>query len=335
MHQPEVARLTALVLAVVVFAPVARAGHSIVLAGAFLVEYLTHGKAAMLSALTDPPRRRPLAVPGTQADLYVHLGLVAGRPLVLVHGFAPDGKDDLRVRDAAELLARTGFDVAVPTIPGLTHGRLGPEDVEPVIGALAATGNGKTVLVGVSVGAEPALLAAADPRARPRVSAVLSLGGYASAREVLRFWLTGAYAYQDVRGRVDHDPEVVRAFVRANADRLDPESRKILEAADREAAGRLLDAPPPDLQRYLDALSPLGALSAIEARLFLVHGRADHAVPYTESLRLAGARPDRTSLVLVGLVEHVEGTGGRGWQELRDLLALWRVMYALLGVSRG
>ena len=74
---------------------------------------------------------------------------------------------------------------------------------------------------------------------------------------------------------------------------------------------------------------------AIGARLFLVHGRADRAVPYTESVRLAGVRPDRTILVLVGLVCHVEGAGGRGWQDVRDLFALWRVMYALLGSSRG
>ncbi|HKQ67492.1 MAG TPA: hypothetical protein VJZ73_20905 [Methylomirabilota bacterium] len=238
------------------------------------------------------------------------------------------------MREAAALLARAGFDVAVPTIPGLTRGRLGPEDVEPVVRTLAARAE-KTVVVGVSVGAGPALLAAADPRVRDRVSAVLSLGGYASAREVVRFWLTGAYSYQGISGRVEHDPEVVKAFVRASADRLEPASRAILEAADPQAVERLLDAPPADLQRYLEGLSPLRVAPAIGARLFLVHGRADRAVPYTESVRLAAARPDRTTLVLVGLVGHVEGAGGRGWQEVRDLFALWRVMYALLGVSRG
>ena len=312
-----------------VVAPVVCAARTALLAGAFLVEFLTRGRP-VLSMLTDPPTRRPLALPGTAADLYLHAGLDAGRPLVLAHGFAPEGKDDPRVRDAAGLLARAGFDVAVPTIPGLTRGRLGSEDVEPVVGALAAR-DGRTVLIGVSVGAGPALLAAADPRVRERVSAVLSLGGYASAVEVLRFWLTGAYAYEGVRGRVEHDPELVRMFLRANADRLDPASRAALEAADREAAGRLLDAPPPDLQRYLDALSPIRVASGIGARLILVHGRADRAVPYTESLRLAAARPDRTTLVLVGLVEHVEGARGRGWSDARDLFALWRVMYALLG----
>ena len=334
MHQPEVARLTGLLLALVVLAPAVCAGRTALLAGAFVIEFLTQGRPAVLSALTEPPARQPLALPGTGADLYVHAGLATGRPLVLVHGLAPAGKDDPRVRDAAGLLARAGFDVAVPTIPGLTRGRLGPDDVEPVIATLAAR-NHRTALVGVSVGAGPALLAAADPRVRDRVSTVLSLGGYASAAELLRFWLTGVYAYENVRGRVDHDPELVRAFVRANADRLDPVWRAALDRGDRAAVGRLLEAPPPELQEYLDALSPLRVVPAIGARLILVHGRADRAVPYTESLRLAAARPDRTALVLVGVVEHVEGARGGIWREARDLLALWRVMYALLSASRA
>jgi len=213
-------------------------------------------------------------------------------------------------------------------IPGLTRGRLGREDIEPVIATLAGRA-ASTLVVGVSVGAGPALLAAADPRVRERVGAVLTLGGYASAREVVRFWLTGAYDYAGVRGRVDHDPELVRTFVRANADRLAHSARTLLEAVDRDAAERLLAAPPPDLQRYLDSLSPLRVARDIRARLVLVHGRADRAVPYTESLRLAAARPERTTLVLVGVVEHVEGRGASGWRGARDFLALWRVMYAL------
>jgi len=328
VHQPGLVRLTGLVLALVLVLPAARAGWVALLSGVFLLEFLGHGRPAALSMLTVTPARRPFLAPGTSADLYVHAGLGAGVPLVLVHGFSPGGKDDPRVREAAALLARTGFDVAVPTIPGLTHGQLGWEDVEPVIATIAAHA-ASTIVVGVSVGAGPALLAAADPRVRERVSAVLTLGGYASAREVVRFWLTGVYGYEGIRGRVDHDPELVRTFVRANADRLDASSRAILETADRDRAARLLTALPPDLQQYLDALSPLRVVRDIRAHLVLVHGRTDRAVPYTESLRLAAARPERTTLVLVGVVEHVEGRGASGWRGARDFLALWRVMYAL------
>ena len=296
---------------------------------AFLVEFLSQGQYAPLSRLTPSPAREPFPVQGAAVDRYVPAGLRGGRPLVLVHGFTPEGKDDPRAREAAALLARAGFEVAVPTIPGLTRGRLRPEDVEPVVATLAAR-SGPTVVLGVSVGAGPALLAAADPRVRDRVSAVVSLGGYASALEVLRFWLTGAYAFGEVRGRVVHDPELVRMFVRANADMLTASARAELEAADPEVSARFLATLSPELRRYLDAFSPVSVARDIRARLILVHGRTDRAVPYTESLRLAAARPERTTVALVGVMDHVEGGGGAGWQELRDFVALWRLMYALI-----
>jgi pimeloyl-ACP methyl ester carboxylesterase len=328
VHQPEVTRLAALLLAFLLVVPVAQAGWSGLLGGAFLLEFLTGGRSPALSILTAAPTRQPLPIPDTNVDLYGRPDANRGTPLVLVHGFSPAGKDDPRVREAAALLSRAGFDVAVPTIPGLTRGRLGPEDVEPVVATLTARAE-PAVVVAVSVGAGPALLAAADPRARDRVRVILSLGGYASAAEVVRFWLTGAYGYDSVSGRVDHDPALIRMFLRANGDRLDAPSRALLEGGDPEAVARFLAAPPVELQRYLDSLSPIRVARDIRARLVLVHGRSDRAVPYTESLRLAAARPERTTLVLVGVVDHVQGGGAAGWQGARDFLALWGVMYGL------
>ncbi len=328
MYQREVARLAALLLGFVLVVPVAQAACSGLRAGAFLLEFLTGGRPRALSVLTAAPSRQPLSVPGGSVDLYGRPGANRGARLVLVHGFSAEGKDDPRVREAAALLSRAGFDVAVPTIPGLTRGRLGTEDVEPVVATLAAQAE-PAVVVAVSVGAGPALLAAADPRVRDPVRVVLSLGGYASATEVVRFWLTGAYGYEAVSGRVDHDPALVRMFVRANGDRLDPPTRALLEGGDPGAAERFLAAPPAELQSYLDSLSPIRVARDIRARLVLVHGRTDRAVPYTESLRLAAARPDQTTLVLVGVVDHVKGRGAAGWQGARDFLALWGVMYGL------
>jgi pimeloyl-ACP methyl ester carboxylesterase len=331
VYQPEVARLAVLLLAFLLVVPVAQGARSGLLAGAFLLEFLNGGRPPALSTLTAAPARQPLPVPGASVDLYGRPGANRGAPLVLVHGFSPDGKDDRRVREAATLLSRTGFDVAVPTIPGLTRGRLGPEDVEPVVATLVARAE-PTVVVAVSVGAGPALLAAADPRVRDRVRVVLSLGGYASATEVVRFWLTGTYGYEGVSGRVDHDPALVRMFVRANGDRLDAPSRALLEGGDPGGAARFLAATPVELQSYLDSLSPIRVARDIRARLVLVHGRTDRAVPYTESLRLAAARPERTTLVLVGVVDHVKAQGAVGWQGARDFLALWGVMY---GIASG
>jgi len=248
-------------------------------------------------------------------------------PLVLVHGYAPEGKDEPRVRAAAALLARAGFDVAVPTIPGLTRGRLRPDDVRPVIATLVAQSR-PSVMIAVSVGAGPALLAAADPAVRDRVRAVLCLGGYASAVSLLRFFLTGEYAWGDIHGRVVHDPAIVRAFVEANADLLDRSARETL--ADPARAAAALTTPPLPVAEVLERLSPERVAGDIRARLILVHGLDDPTVPFTESLRLAAARPRGTTVVLVHLVQHVETSRARrSWTALRELAALVLAVYAL------
>jgi hypothetical protein len=157
---------------------------------------------------------------------------------------------------------------------------------------------------------------------------VLSLGGYGSAVELLRFFLTGDFRWGAIHGHVDHDPEVVRQFVEANADLLDAPPREILTDPSRAAA--LLESPPPRLASVLDQLSPERVASQIRARLVLVHGTHDRAVPYTESLRLAAARPERTHVVLVGVLDHVEASRGASWLSgVREMGALLLAVYSL------
>jgi pimeloyl-ACP methyl ester carboxylesterase len=334
VHQPEVRSLLLFLLSLLLVASLALPGARVFAGAAFLVEFLTDGRLPVLSAVTARPRRQPLAAAGAAVDRYQAPALRTTVPAVLVHGFAPEGKDDPRAREAAGLLARAGFDVVVPSLTGLMQGRLRPDDVRSVVETAAALVRDRrrpVTLIGVSVGAGPALLAAAEPRLRDSVAAVVSLGGYASATELLRYFLTGVYAWGDVRGHVAHDPEVVRAFVAANADLFDADTRAALLALDRARVAGLLAAPPPRLRELLERLSPERVATDISARLVLIHGRGDRAVPYTEALRLAAARPARTRVVLVGLFDHVGGVGGRvTLTDAADLLALWAEVYALL-----
>jgi hypothetical protein len=229
---------------------------------------------------------------------------------------------------AAQLLARAGFDVVVPTLPGLTRGRLRPDDAGPVVQALA-TRPGPWAMVSVSVGAAPAFAAAADPLGRARVGVLLALGPHASAAETLRFWLTGAFQFGDASGRTPHDPALVRAFVDANADLVDEPTRAALAAGDTAHVERALAALPPATRALLERLSPARAMPQVRARVILVHGYADPAVPYTESLRLAAARPAGTWVVLLQAVGHVEAAPGPLWQAMRDGVRLWLVFHAL------
>jgi pimeloyl-ACP methyl ester carboxylesterase len=290
---------------------------------AFLTEFLSGGRLPLLSRLTEAPTRRRLVTGG--ADIELVNGSAEAAPLVLVHGFAPEGNRDPRLLAAAALLARAGFAVAVPTVPGLTRGRLRPDDVDPVVTAVGLRPR-PTTIVAVSVGSGPALLAAADPRVRDRVATLVVLGGYASARELIRFFVTGEYAYGQHRGHMVHDPEVVRAFVAANADLVPAPLRPRVEAGDPAAIEGALDAIAP----LLEALSPERVAPRLPGRLLLIHGRGDRAVPYTETLRLAAARPADTTVVLVGIIDHVAGADRPIGPSLRDLLALGAATYAML-----
>ena len=331
MRQPKVGGAGSLLLALALVLPVLGGVARLATATAFLLEF-SDDRWPALTTLTSPPVEWPRPLGSHAADGFTPRTLRPPTPLILVHGVAADGKDDPRARRAARLLARGGFDVTLPTIPGLTRARLRPNDVEPVSAALAAS-HGPAVLVAVSIGSGPALLAATDPTVRDRVAMVVTLGGYASATELVRFYLTGAYGYGTVTGRRTHDPELVRAFLGANADLLDDATRALpWGTVDPRMADRVLAATPPDIRALLDALSPERIVSGLRAPLILVHGRDDPVVPFTERLRLAASAPaDRTTLVVMDVLGHVGAReGGPDWSALARL---WAVAYRLVSAA--
>src|SRR4029077_18350052 len=183
-----VSALARLALACLLVLPVWTTASSLIRTTAFLVEFLGQGRWRPLSAITRSPTVRPLPWPATSAgpsaiDLYASPALRRAPGRVRGHGLRPGGRAEPRLRDAADLLARAGWAVAVPTVTGLTVLRLRPDDAATVgaaVRALRAAGYSPVAVLGVSLGAGPALLSASEPAVAPEVSAVLALGGYAS-----------------------------------------------------------------------------------------------------------------------------------------------------------
>lgn len=324
-----------LVVALLLSLPLFTGAASLLLTTSFLAEFLGQGRWRPLSALTQEPAARPLSARSgprpVAVDLHTRAGLFRPPALVLVHGLSPEGKNDARLREAAGLLARSGWAVAVPTLDGLTVLRLRPEDASAVsatVTALHDAGYHRVAVLGISLGAGPALLAAAEPDIAAGVSAVLALGGYASAVELLRYTLTGAYAYGDVSSRQPVQEAAIAQFVRANSELVDEAGRRLVDNRDPANFDALVRALPQGTRDLLDTLSPARRLGALRASLFLIHGRQDPAVPFTESLRLeaaarAAGRPVRAAIV--GAVGHVEADRRAG---LADLLRLWATFYA-------
>jgi hypothetical protein len=227
--------------------------------------------------------------------------------------------------------------VIVPDLPRLRSQQLSLDDAAPIAAAirrLAAdprVGGAPLTVVSVSVATGPVFAALADPGSGAGVGLVVTLGGYADARELVRYFTTGAYAYGGVAGRWRTDPGLVQAFLARNLDLVrDPAARALVANHDPARVDALLAALPGEAQSLLDALSPARYAPRIAARLLLVHGRGDPTVPFTESLRLAAARDaGRQRLVLVGVVEHVEGRAPSR-PPATDLLRLWSVLYEMV-----
>ncbi len=326
---------------------------------ALTLEFLSDGAIPALAALVPAPMETSLTVGGAPADLYRPRGKGSHPRLIMVHGLVEEGRRDARLVQAARRLARSGFIVLVPDLPELRRGRLRPEDTREVVEAVrllrrAPARAPRLVLVGISVGAGPTLLAAADPAIRDEVDLVVTLGGYADAKALVQYMLTGGA-----------DRELVRAFVLRNLDLFAPRADQALladaltrsfEALEDPGLERLLtpsgravarlltrrtpaevaqaiEALPEEIQTLLRALSPIQAIDGVRAPLLLIHGQGDPAIPYTESQRLYAAARARARLILLQVIGHVDPkvTGlGDALGLTGDVLHLWGAAYTLL-----
>jgi pimeloyl-ACP methyl ester carboxylesterase len=328
---------------------------------ALVIDFLSDGAVPALAALAPAPLETSLAVGGTPADLYRLQGRGSGPGLVLVHGLVEEGRRDPRMIQAARRLARSGFTILVPDLPELRQGRVRSGDATRVVEAVRALRRPplrvtRVALVGISVGAGPALFAAADPAIRDGVAMVLTVGGFADAKALIQHMLAGAV-----------DRELVRAFVLRNLDlfaapsdqsllaealsrsfaaledpglerRLTPRGQAVARLITRRSAqdvARALESLPAEVQTVLDRLSPVRVAADLRARLLLIHGVGDPAIPFTESQKLyAAARshtPTRLALLrVIGHVEPAVSSLGDGLALAGDVLRLWEAAYELL-----
>jgi pimeloyl-ACP methyl ester carboxylesterase len=325
-----------LALALLLSCPALTSVWALFVSGSFLVEFLSEGRWRPLSAITRevPVRALPVSIAGRAipTDLYGRDDAALASPgLVLVHGLSALGKDDPRLRQAALLLARAGWAVAVPTVAGLTVLRLRPDDAEIVVAAVRALQEAHhrpVAILGVSLGSGPALLAAEDPRVASSISAVLALGGYASTVELLRYTLTGAFRFDGVSGRRPVSEPAIKQFARANADLVGVAGRRLVDNREPRLVDELVAALPIETRRLLAELSPEETIARLRAPLVLIHGRDDPAVPFTESLRLeqaarAAGRP--VSVVIVSSRGHTDPALRAG---TLDLVRLGGAFYA-------
>src|SRR5215210_5660228 len=153
----------------------------------------------VVEAATGEPRFEETSVAGNPALVAKPRGEGPWPALFFVNGVVTEGRELPEVRRLAEGLARAGYLVVVPDLPGLRRGEIRPEtvhetlEVARAIAELPAARDGRVGLIGVSTGATLALLAAEKHDLDGRLSVVAGVAPYADVKTLLCIATTGHY----------------------------------------------------------------------------------------------------------------------------------------------
>ena len=306
--------------------------------------------------LTGEPSVREQVVAGAPTTVVTPGGDGPWPSIVFANGATRAGRRHADVQRLARGLARAGFLVYVPDLPGLPLGEITPRTVERLVGVADAAARSRDSrgdrvgFAGVSVGTSLALLAAEDDRLGGRVRAVAGIAPYGRLREVTKLATTGVGA----TGPYNADPYLGLAVARSLVAGLPPSAERTrllraLEAVDDDdqAPLRLLEgwrSPdesvrlvialvrnreptrferlyarlPRTLRRDVGLLSPLLRAERIRAPVELASARHDSYFPLAESRALVRVLPDGRLTPTTTLGHTIPHPTPR---DLRDLLA--------------
>jgi hypothetical protein len=291
----------------------------------FFLKVLPTLPSRPIDLLTLAPKREELAYPTRHGPIAGDLYLPGGRGphpgIVVCLGVVPFEVDHPQVPRLGEALARAGFAALLYWSPAMRDLRLDPDDAGDIALAYDAllarpdVDPERSGLLGTCVGGAFALLAAAQPLIRERISFVAAFAPYASMWTLSQSIASATRAGRNGRVAWPVDQLTRKVFVRSLTDALPPEEAELLRSTPDVAAldpsqlsdlgrtiqtllGALSPAEasaalrrlPPDLRARLSRLSPINYLDEIHAPAIIFgHDVDDLVVPVDESRRLRDA----------------------------------------------
>ena len=187
---------------------------------------------------SDPIREEvtyPLASGMGTADIYRSPGDDVRPGVVVFLGVNPAPRDDSRVVNLGEGLARAGFAVMIPWSPSMIQDRVDPQEPDHLVRAFQFLAEQEYVnpdrvgLGGFCVGASLAVVAASDPRISQDVDFVSAFGGYYDVGDLLAQIAANESFYDDDVDQWDPRSATDRVFVNQIIEGLpDAEERESL-----------------------------------------------------------------------------------------------------------
>jgi pimeloyl-ACP methyl ester carboxylesterase len=277
----------------------------------------------LVSKLTDTPRSEVIKVDGVPVEVLRPGGDGPWPAWLFVNGAHPERRREPVVTRLAHGLARAGFLVLVPDLPGLGEGTITARTVEAtatVTSAAAARPDvraGRVALIGASTGAGLALVTAGRDELADRISVVAAVAPYANLDKLVCMATTSFYEDEagfERYGVTDLHREVVASSLLAAAGEPGrPAVDALLANAEPERFAELYAALPVDVRTLVERLSPLRVAARIEAPVEVIVPPQDEYFPLGEARALAAAIPD-ARLTITATLDHTRPSLGR----LRD-----------------
>ncbi|MBU1663981.1 MAG: dienelactone hydrolase family protein [Gammaproteobacteria bacterium] len=214
-------------------------------------------RQAVTYSVSGRPHSADLYLPGPLEGCTTRCPRAA---IVAVPGAVPLAKDDPRLVAFATSLARAGFAVLAPEMPGFRQMRVRPSDAQEIADAfryLASrpelSPDGRAGMFAFSYAVGPALLAALQDDIRDRVRFVVGLGGYHDLPRAMRFFTTGWFEHAGEWRQIIPDDTGRMVLVYASLDYL-ADAREGAES-DRARFERMVELRGRDPQAELTPLA--------------------------------------------------------------------------------
>lgn len=290
--------------------------------------------SGLVHRLTGTPRAEATEVDGVPVEVVRPAGSGPWPTWVFVNGAHPLRRKEPVVWRLSQGLARAGYVVVVPELPGLGEGRITTGTLDATVSVtnfavhLPDTRDGRVALVGASMGAGLALLAASRCSANDRISAVAAVAPFADLEKLTCLATTGSYPGEgrlerhrvtnlhrrvlarSLVGLLEDSPDRARllatllavgddddpiAHLPTEPAELGPAARsvvRLLRNSDPERFPALYLELPEGLVSALVALSPARSCGSLRAPVEIVVPPSDVYFPPGEARTLARCLPD-------------------------------------------
>lgn len=264
-------------------------------------------------ALTTTPRSELVEVGGVPVEVLRPRGDGPWPAWLFVNGAHPERRREPVVTRLADGLARAGFLVLVPDLPGLGEGAITVRTVEATANVTAAAADradvrdGRVALIGASTGAGLALVTAGTKELADRISVVAAVAPYANLDKLVCMATTSHYQDETEFERYAvtdlHREVVTRSLLGAAGEDGRAAVDALLANTDPNRFSELYAALPLDVRTLVEQLSPLRVASSVRAPVEVIVPPKDEYFPLGEARSLAAALPN-VRLTVTATLDH-------------------------------